>query len=100
MSNHLNKLRLSPQQLAIANEKRLARQAKKLNQQGNTEDANRNPQHLARPWVSLFKPMDAEAYVVKVMTWNVRRSLFMTRIFQVFTPFHICRYLRNVSSVR
>ncbi|KAL4064917.1 Endonuclease/exonuclease/phosphatase [Scleroderma yunnanense] len=80
MSNY----RLSPQQLAIAEEKRLKRQAKKLNQRGNAEDPNQKLQHLVRPWVSLPNPMDGQACVVKVMTWNilaqclVRSELFPT----------------------
>ena len=81
--------KLSAHQLAIANEKRLPRQAKKLNQQRNTEDADRKPHHLARPWVSLLNPTNDEASVVKVMTWNVRASLLMMYVFKVYAASHL-----------
>ncbi|KAG6337339.1 hypothetical protein ID866_1764 [Astraeus odoratus] len=66
------KQHLSPEQLAIAEEKRLKRQAKKLQQRRNTELIEK-PQYLERQWVSLLDPAQRvdRTHTVKLMTWNV-----------------------------
>ncbi|KAI6005288.1 hypothetical protein F5J12DRAFT_906009 [Pisolithus orientalis] len=66
------KYHLSPEQLAAAEEKRLKRQANRSAVQRNSPEPQRQPQFLARPWVSLSDSCKdvPGAYTVKIMTWN------------------------------
>ncbi|KAI6031752.1 hypothetical protein PISMIDRAFT_673462 [Pisolithus microcarpus 441] len=74
------KYHLSPEQLdAVADKKRLQRQAKRLLARENPSESTKQLQFLARPWVSLSDSCkDApEDHTVKVMTWNILAQCLM-----------------------
>ncbi|KAI6133140.1 Endonuclease/exonuclease/phosphatase [Pisolithus croceorrhizus] len=73
------KYHLSPEQLAAAEKKRLRRQAKRSLTRENPSEPSKQPQFLARPWVSLSDSCkDAPGdYTVKVMTWNILAQCLM-----------------------
>ncbi|KAJ8596965.1 Endonuclease/exonuclease/phosphatase [Rhizopogon salebrosus TDB-379] len=71
----------TPEQLALAEERRQQREAKKLQQQ-NTQ--NHAPKFLQRPWISLPSTRTTSQSIIKVMSWNllaqclIRSNLFPT----------------------
>ncbi|KAI6007331.1 Endonuclease/exonuclease/phosphatase [Pisolithus albus] len=70
----------SPEQLAaVAEKKRLQRQAKRLLARENPAEPTKQLQFLARPWVSLSDSCkDAPGdHTVKVMTWNILAQCLM-----------------------
>ncbi|OJA10819.1 hypothetical protein AZE42_00265 [Rhizopogon vesiculosus] len=71
----------TPEQLALAEERRQQREAKKLLQQNHT---HLPPKFLLRPWTSLPTTRTASQSIIKVMSWNllaqclIRSNLFPT----------------------
>ena len=63
----------TPEQIAQAQEKRLRRRAKKLQQENQPKYSP--PLFLARPWTQLQPP--GQSCSVKVVTWNVRTHIFV-----------------------
>ncbi|KAG2159956.1 Endonuclease/exonuclease/phosphatase [Suillus bovinus] len=74
----------TPEQLALAEERRMQRKAKKLQQQNTQNHANLPPLFLSRPWKSLPVTQTAPHSTIKVVSWNllaqclIRSNLFPT----------------------
>ncbi|KIJ68350.1 hypothetical protein HYDPIDRAFT_165219 [Hydnomerulius pinastri MD-312] len=80
----------TPEQIALAEVKRQKRQAKRLQQEQQlqnapiVDEALQKARIIPRPWISLSRPTGLEALGVKIMTWNllaqclVRSELFPT----------------------
>ncbi|KAG1755190.1 Endonuclease/exonuclease/phosphatase [Suillus paluster] len=72
----------TPEQLALAEERRRQREAKKLQQQNTQNHAHLPPTFLPRPWRSLPSTQTASQSIIKVMSWNllaqclIRSNLF------------------------
>lgn len=61
----------TPEQLALAEERRRQREAKKLQQQNAQNQAHFPPMFLPRLWKSLLSTQSAPRSTMKVMSWNV-----------------------------
>lgn len=74
----------TPEQLALAEERRRQREAKKLQQQNAQNQAHLPPMFLPRLWKSLPSTQSAPRSTMKVMSWNllaqclIRSNLFPT----------------------
>lgn len=74
----------TPEQLALAEERRRQREAKKLQQQNAQNHAHFPPMFLSRPWKSLPSTQTPPRSTVKIMSWNllaqclIRSNLFPT----------------------